>query len=578
MLKTGSFIVVCLVSLGWIGWNALELFQRGVELSPELVFSTSDEEVLVVNQFKDEDLSELSFPLSSEQMALMKGLSKSEQIELTHIYISKKRPLILIETKQEWNEELCLNVFQSFHGFGTIKADKWGTFSYGDYFVQIDANLLLISTPEYQLNAQKSKFEFDRLGAFSLVHLKDKLLLHSDFYLNEDQNFVFKKTKSNFFPTPVVDDAQQFGQYIAKDITAYKFIERDYLAQFDKDFKNSLIKDWMNSGAVEVEYRDEPILITDFLSGNDPLNVLTKKLDPSSVDLGQSSFVHQNLGLDWNTKSPVTHFFQIIDNYIFIGHNQAALNQFCAQVKLGNTISSNQRMMQLLFGDVPGRVHERSWSDRMVQTIVNYNKFQLSSRKIKKTLAQNILAGENNSSSIQMPAKGSISGYKHALRSNFSVLTQANGELLIYENDRINFSMNLGEVVVGKIHLATSDGSQPKFLVSTKTKVHLINGLGEEAPNYPIQFSSNLTHAPTLFAGTDGPYFLVPMTGGKIDVYREKGTKYKSFDVDGVEFARPLEFWTSQGKPFMGARSQTEFVMVNGVSLDDSHWQPKLGH
>ena len=202
MLKTSVFVVVCLTSLGWIGWNALELFQRGVELHPELIFSSKDDEVLVVNQFESENLSEISFVAESNRLEMMRAIGQSPLIHVKHIYLSKSRPILLVETKEEWVKSLCLEVFRSLPGNYQITSDKWGTYNWGSFKIQVDGNLLLISPTNFEFNKTESKFDFDALSAFSIIHLKDQSNLNSDFYLTDGSKFRLQQKKNALFYYP----------------------------------------------------------------------------------------------------------------------------------------------------------------------------------------------------------------------------------------------------------------------------------------------------------------------------------------------------------------------------------------
>ncbi|CAN0304812.1 unnamed protein product, partial [Chrysoparadoxa australica] len=97
MFKIISFIAICLVSLGWIGWNAVELFQRSVELNPEFVFDNQDKSVLVINQIEDTPINDIPFELNNTQLNILQNFTSSAYIQLKRVYVSTSSAKVLVE-------------------------------------------------------------------------------------------------------------------------------------------------------------------------------------------------------------------------------------------------------------------------------------------------------------------------------------------------------------------------------------------------------------------------------------------------------------------------------------------------
>ena len=193
----------------------------------------------------------------------------------------------------------------------------------------------------------------------------------------------------------------------------------------------------------------------------------------------------RTLGMDWSQKQERKHFIRIIDNFAFLAYSANTLDQFCAQIKLGNTISSSQSVMDRLLPQYREKVHEREWQDRQVQTTVNLEGIQLVSKKIRKTLIDTKSVSTDNNS-IQLPGKGEISAYLNIAKSNRTLVINNESERLLYQNEEVVSNEILSSGIIGK---PISFGSS--FIFSSKNALHRLNPEGKSFEGFPIQLEFN---------------------------------------------------------------------------------------
>ncbi|CAM9962345.1 unnamed protein product, partial [Chrysoparadoxa australica] len=359
----------------------------------------------------------------------------------------------------------------------------------------------------------------------------------------------------------LVSDAKVFNGYLPKKFDTYAFYERDFLAQKDDLFNSSVMREWVNNGVVEITYNGQPILISDFLSDNDPINILTRNLSPSQVDIENKTFESKALCLDWKSKTPRKYHYRILDNYLYIGLEGEILDQLTAQLKLGENLSNNPKLTQILFDKVPGAVHERNWKDREVSTIANGMKVTMTTKKIQKVLNVAINAPEL-AGSIQLSGKGKIESYLHFPNSNKTVLINESKELLIYAENEITYSAELTDPLVGDITLISIDGSD-YALFAIGNRIEVINSSGENAPGFPLILNANIAITPSASNYSQGRYIAATTANNEVILFNFKGRQMQKCRIDISSIEQPVHFWLSQSELYLGVQTETEFVMLN---------------
>lgn len=563
MFKIISFITICLVSLGWIGWNAVELFQRSVELNPQFVFTPEDNEVLVINQIQETPVNDLPFELNNTQLNILQNFTSSAYVQLKRAYFSSSSTKVLVEIQDKWSTKLCERVFANFRSSPPLQKQQFGTFAWGKFNIYIDDNRLLIYEGKFTTreNQEKTDFSFDKNSNFSILPLNKKSISTSDYYIGEEANFSYVKTSSHYSLTDLVSDAKVFNAYLPKKFDSYTFHERDYLAQKDELFSSSVMRTWVNHGVVEIEFNNQPVLISDFLSDNDPINLLARSLNPANIDVENQTFESAGLCLDWKSKTPRKYHYRILDNYIYIALEGAILDQLTAQLKLGENLSNNPRLNQILFYKVPSAVHQRSWTNREVATVANSSKLTLTTKKIQKVLNVQVndpkLAG-----SIQLSAKGKIAASVHFPNSNKTMIINEKNELMIYTENEITYTAELTAPLIGSIQIISISGVDHAMFASGN-HIEVINSSGENATGFPIVLNANLAQEPSACNFSQGRYIAAPTTNNEVVLFNFSGRQMQKCKLEVSSIERPIHFWLSQNELYLGLQSENTFTMLH---------------
>ena len=103
---------ICLFSSIWSGYVIHSLTEPKDELSPSTVFSIKDNSILIINrpgQYKWEDADFITLNENKvKALAVLPHLNSSFSL-----YISEQRPLILIESSNDWTIDKIKKLFSS---------------------------------------------------------------------------------------------------------------------------------------------------------------------------------------------------------------------------------------------------------------------------------------------------------------------------------------------------------------------------------------------------------------------------------------------------------------------------------
>jgi hypothetical protein len=560
-------IIITLLSLSsllWIGYNALELFQRGVDLNPGVVFGPSDQEIYILNNPANSNLLEMPFQLNEEQSHFLNSAAQQVRVPIARVFFSDKKPSVLFQTKGTWTVESAKKLLHEMKTGSIWKVGTFGKYTWGPYSVQIDKDYLFLWKGEKNELIKKENLPFDALCNYAVIEYVNGKAYSNDYYLSEKANYQYSKSESKYFETERVNDSELFSAYIPRSIENYHFYERGFMSQTDELFAKGPMKDWVNSGVLTVDFQSSPILISDFLSGNDPINVLSQQMNTSLLNTEDQTFSSKGLCLDWRSKGAKKYHYRLIDNMIFIGLEKEGLDQFCGQVKLGNVMSTSPMLMETIFEKVPQQVHEREWKGKEVLTIVNYGHYQILSKKIQKYLQNE--AKSQLSGTLQLAGASLVQDFVTIPKSNSALVTNDNNEILIYYSSVLRKKISLDEAIVGSVSTIRIKDKEV-FLITTKNQVLLLDEKGEHVHGSPIKAESTNILPVKSYTLNGETKLILSHPRAMLSFYESNGKKSGNYEASIAEFACEPIVWNSQNKPFLGLRSGTEFEMIDLIKI-----------
>src|SRR5690606_16982380 len=105
-----KFVLFALIgiSIAWLAYVAYDIFNTGKQFDPQYVFSTEDEELIVILRPDEVNIDEILSLQESVNKEIVYALSRDLY---QTAYISKAREHILIEGRGSWNKEKIAKLF-----------------------------------------------------------------------------------------------------------------------------------------------------------------------------------------------------------------------------------------------------------------------------------------------------------------------------------------------------------------------------------------------------------------------------------------------------------------------------------
>jgi hypothetical protein len=562
------FIALGIASLLWIGYVAADLIDQRNAFAPTSVFGKEDGKVLVLNRMNEADLSLLPFKTTPKNHEIINSI-KPHLTKIKSLFISATRRVILIETDTEWNKN-SVNELLKQTGL-TFKSTGLKSFEAAGYEIEYHKKSLYFHAPDIETTTSESWGNFDRKSSAVIVDFSTETPSVLEVYFRQDGKVEFITKNLKGLKGKHIDDKAIFASGLPKNLKKYHFYQKEFAAFSDPVFESGPMNSWVKTGFVAFEFKGKKALVTDYLEDKSPIGILNKLLKTEESDEQHGFFQGAQLSSDFPSSLKSGFHIFIEGDFVVISEEEWVGTDIVGQLKLENTLSSEQYAMDDIFKDLPSRVSERYCNGDTRYTKTVY-KFKLLETHLGNKLFENLTIPkvehtedeENEPSahdeSVTYKIDAKIKDFiAFNGKGNFVALTET-GELMSYANGRMNWIKNLNSKTIGGINFIEE---YQFILVTTKNAIHLLDKSGKYVTGGPVSLGSKTpTQQANQFNFKGRMYLTYPDVNGHVVVYDARRKKISAFPHGLSKVTSPIDIWVSQEKLFFGILNNSAFVML----------------
>ena len=513
-------IIICLGLTAWISYVSYDLIRTDTSSNLRDCFSFKDESIVVSHNPREIDWKENNLQVLSASFTLYNSIISAITCE-SSIFLSTKRPILLIERKDNWTKNEVIAILVK--GLFPLKFQGKMNFTFGKYKGRFLNNQLLL----YQGNLDFYKnltFEVDNKASYSVVYLSKKNTQTSDFYNKEKGSYKYTKTKYNQTSISAIDDAKLFAGIIPNFFSSYTFFSISYLKEIDKEFKNSDFTKWLDKGLVFIRNKNQNAAIFYFKEGQNPIQNLNEKLNIEERNESSANFKNIPFSSYFKQDLATGFFIEEFNNFAVISTDKSYLDEIVAEINLGHSLSQDEKKMNFVYSELPVKVASRIVSNKEHKAINIFRSIKIETEYIASNKI-NVEEQENDKDYFTMNIGETIKDFI-ALdeRGNVIALTESN-KLIGYINGLRKWEKQLlnNDVILKDFK---SDKNYSSLLLNGECQVIDKNGriiyrLIATNGIAPLKFSSK-----EEFVTVNGP--------NNFSILNEKGSVIKQFSTNGL--------------------------------------------
>jgi hypothetical protein len=558
MLGRYFFIILGIVSIGWIGYIATDIIDKGNDYSPSSVFGKEDGKILIITRKNEVDRALLPFGTTLKNEEIL-GAIFSLVKENSTIFISSLRDHFLIESKGNWNKNKIRKLLSQSRL--TPYSSGIASFEFGGYHVSYHKNYLYF----YRKTMTTTRFSdwksYDRKASASLIEFNEGKTVVKDIYFKDQNKIEFHTTNVHDIKGYKINDKELFAQVIPKRCTNYHFIEKKFAESSDIAFQNGPMSQWIDKGFVSFKFKGKEVIISDYKPGQNPVSVLTDLTQKQPENEEHGFFRNIRLTHDFPEKPSEGFHIYLLNDFVIISEASEVCEEIITENKLGNTLATDQLALGRIFYNLPSHV-----SERVINENEQYTKTVYHSKIFETRLSYKQTDGiqpdvSSEIETLTMNVDAVIQDFiSFDEKGNAAVLT-ATGELIYFSNGKVSWIKNLQSKGVGSLFYLESF---QYLLVTCKNSIHLLDRKGNYVVGAPIAVGSNKPIQPAVTCDWRHKlYFVYPDENGNIVVVNSKRKIQSTIKHGLTGVFGPIDCWQSRGSLFFGVRNNTTFKMID---------------
>lgn len=513
-------VIVCLGLTAWISYVSYDLIRTDTSSNLRDCFSFKDESIVVSHNPREINWKENNLQVLSASFTLYNSIISAITCE-SSIFLSTKRPILLIERKDNWTKNEVIAILVK--GLFPLKFQGKMNFTFGKYKGRFLNNQLLLYQGDLDFYKNLT-FEVDNKASYSVVYLSKKSTQTSDFYNKEKGSYKYTKTKYNQTTISAIDDAKLFAGIIPNFFSSYTFFSISYLKEIDKEFKNSDFTKWLDKGLVFIRNKNQNAAIFYFKEGQNPIQNLNEKLNIEERNESSANFKNIPFSSYFKQDIATGFFIEEFNNFAVISTDKSYLDEIVAEINLGHSLSQDEKKMNFVYSELPVKVASRIVSNKEHKAINIFRSIKIETEYIASNKI-NVEEQENDKDYFTMNIGETIKDFI-ALdeRGNVIALTESN-KLIGYINGLRKWEKQLlnNDVILKDFK---SDKNYSSLLLNGECQVIDKNGriiyrLIATNGIAPLKFSSK-----EEFVTVNGP--------NNFSILNEKGSVIKQFSTNGL--------------------------------------------
>lgn len=551
-------IVLSIISLFWLGYATYDRVSQGKQYNPEYLFGAEDGEVLILHNPEQKDILLHQFEAVSKEINQLIGTINPDKIDI--IYVSKKRGQILIVSKEAVNNESVNSLFPDKQALKTENSKK---LTFGQLKGQFSKNAIYFSSQSFDLNKNPWKdLHFDKNSDASIVSFQKTTPSVTDVYIKEKGIIEYKSTIKDAVLGTKVNDKIVFGSVIPTSIQSYKFYETDYLRSTNPELSKSPMNNWLKYGLVHLTINGQEAIVTDYIEGQEPIQVLYDFYKQESTNAETAYFEGTKL-TNLLPDSKGFHIYQL-DDFVVISANRSICELIVGDYKLGNTIAQNPQKSEEIYGLLPQKVNYRSVSKTEKQSLSVYENTLLTTvvgGVVKNQPNYNQPVGNQTAQSfvIGSPVRDILLIDEHS----FFVTTQDN-KVLFFDKTGKKWEKTLDGAIVGDAEIIDIYANgKSQLLVAIGKKVHVLDINGNEPGGFPMDLDDQTcVQAPLFYRWKGNGFFILAVQGGRLVQFDNQGRELAVIRTQLNSIEQQPIVWVSANKPFIGIYDNNRFEMI----------------
>lgn len=552
------------ISLFWIGYVSLDLLDKKEQFSPTRIFGENDGRVLVINRFNECSIDQLKFSLLPESQELYLAILPHFK-RLKMMILSESQNHILIEGKENWSKNRINQFFNKLN----LKVSFAGRhhFTCGQFQGKYNHSLVYLSASDVKkpVLLDENWMDIDFRASASIVAFRNKKYAISDIYVKNGGviEYVSENAKIKFGNK--IDDQQIFSTAIPNEIENYHFFEKEYYACLDKTFKKGPFYQWIESGFVQFNYKNDLVFISDFIGGQNPILLLKEIGGDNQNSDDQIYFENIQLLKDFPENSGF--YLKMMEGFVVISHSKTACEQVVADYKLGNTLAMKKENLMKYYQNLPRSVSERFVSENSIYSKTKYrNKLLETCLLIESdsSISEDDQIQEEQNESISLFVGNHIQDFKvFSGKGNVAALTRE-GLFQLFSAGKSIFQKKLGSEAIGKIQEVDALlNGEKQLLCASKNQIHLFNKSGGEVSGYPIQLEKSAVNDVTFYRWKGNGYFVFANENNDLQIYDTKGRCINTFKTGLIDIKQPIEVWLSRNILLAGVKNNKQCILYN---------------
>lgn len=529
--------VIGILSLIWIIYVGVNITSTGPSLTPEHVFHKKGT-VIVVHKPREIDYTEPAFQLLSDNAFYASLLQNPERVQ--HFYFSSEGTTVLLERSKPWTINLVNAYFQKLSVKTTFTSARVLQLSNG-WNARFDKGYLLISQGETSLS-EDSPFNWnyvDRKSTASIVNMENGRAVIENCY-QKANGLITYISAMDTQGRHLADDQDLFLDIVPESFREYTFYEKNYLRSIDPS--SSPAYEWMNNGLVVIRSGKDRCIVTDFITGQDPIAILGDAIDETTLTEAKTSGFIRNVQLPQSILPAKNWYIEVFNNRVFIAENKASIDAFIGAYESGRTLSQNIGKYAGLFSSNPKKVSYRHLSPQEHRTISLLNN---SRHTVLKKYSNEPETAEETADNQLEPIRidGGIAQLIPVQGSDFVYVISKT--MIVYGINKTGerWKIQLNEPLIGEAALS---GTGSELLLTTAGAIHIIGKNGGEINGFPLTLSSKPT-APACYYSWKGKEQLAVADNQFLTIYQQ-GKKVSAIKLPFAARETAFIVWVNGGE------------------------------
>ncbi len=431
MIKRILPFFIIILCVAWSTFISIELLSADSTEDFKNYFNKTDHQLLVIHHAEEIDWNSENFQiLPSNQTLALSLLPKLKN--KASFFISSKRPLFVIEKKDNWTEQDVSKLLSN----GIFKFEMNGkkSFKFGDFYGNYIGNQLVLFKGTIGFTSINYT-NIDKKSSYSIIDFEENQTVTTDIYQKEDKTYRYKHKELPFTKATTKDDKKLFSSVIPSNFSEYSFYESHYLIENDATYKKSDFRKWVKNGIVVLSNGTAKVAIFDFKEGQNPIQNLNEKYNIEEKNETMAVFERLNFCklIEDETQPTLPYFVVELEDICLISTNKLYLDEILTEINLGKSLSQSEDKLNSIFGNLPAKVVFRNVSEGKLNATSIFKKTIIETSCIKKDVVSKAKQTKVKDYFSMNPGERILDFITFNGRGNLFLLTESD-KLICYTN------------------------------------------------------------------------------------------------------------------------------------------------